>query len=371
MESFGQKLKEARERKNYSLEQISEETHISRRYIIALEEEDFSAFPAETYFVGFLRNYAEYLGLNADELVALYKNIKMQEQPIPMDELIHGKKRIPRFFVMTLVVFFFIAFGIGFFIMVNGALQGSDTGATDETDVEISGDVYTLKGDSLTQRFKEGDILIISLQNINYEIIVSKIGDALSLVLPNGTVSLEFKDVVAFDLNSDDTLDVEIALNDIITLGDEKIVNLTILKGSYITQSSFELAEEYTEELVNQSEEEFLISNQDTESEIILTEDVQKPFKIEMDFIGNCLVRYVKDAKENRKERFYQKSEILTIDNINNYIMLWLSNAGMVNLVLNDKSIELGKRGQVTVKLIQWVQDTQTGMYQLKMVSAN
>ena len=75
MESFGEKLRNAREKANYSIEQIARDTHISKRYLIALEDEDFSVFPGETYLKGFLKNYAEYLGLNSEEIVNIYKNI--------------------------------------------------------------------------------------------------------------------------------------------------------------------------------------------------------------------------------------------------------------------------------------------------------
>ena len=87
MESFGRILRETRERKNLTAEQIARDTRISRRFLEALEEENFSLFPAETYLIGFLRNYAEYLGLDKDELVTIYRNMKIQEQPLPMSEL--------------------------------------------------------------------------------------------------------------------------------------------------------------------------------------------------------------------------------------------------------------------------------------------
>ena len=75
MESFGEKLRCAREKSNYSIEQIARDTHISKRYLRALENEDFSVFPGETYLKGFLRNYSEYLGLNPEEMVSIYKNM--------------------------------------------------------------------------------------------------------------------------------------------------------------------------------------------------------------------------------------------------------------------------------------------------------
>jgi cytoskeletal protein RodZ len=87
MEAFGKKLTEARTARGLELDQVSRETNITRRYLEALEREDFAVFPGEPYLLGFLRNYCDYLGLNANECIAAYKNLKIQETPIPLKEL--------------------------------------------------------------------------------------------------------------------------------------------------------------------------------------------------------------------------------------------------------------------------------------------
>ncbi|MBA7715870.1 hypothetical protein ES703_124928 [subsurface metagenome] len=58
MESLGQKLREVREQLNYSMEQVARDTHISKNHLKALEAENFSAIPGETY-VKIARNSAE------------------------------------------------------------------------------------------------------------------------------------------------------------------------------------------------------------------------------------------------------------------------------------------------------------------------
>ncbi|MFW5843595.1 MAG: helix-turn-helix domain-containing protein, partial [Spirochaetota bacterium] len=87
MESIGEKLKTARKEKGYSLDQVSRETHIAKRFVEALEEEDFDAFPGEPYLIGFLKTYSIFLDLDPQEMVNLYKSFKLQEQPAPIDEL--------------------------------------------------------------------------------------------------------------------------------------------------------------------------------------------------------------------------------------------------------------------------------------------
>ena len=73
MESIGEKLKTSREAKALSIDQIARDTNIAKRYILALEHEDFEIFPGEPYLLGFLRNYSDYLGLDANEMIALYR----------------------------------------------------------------------------------------------------------------------------------------------------------------------------------------------------------------------------------------------------------------------------------------------------------
>ena len=118
MDSLGDRLKESREKQNYSLEQIARDTRISKRYLEALEEEDFTVFPGETYLIGFLRNYTQYLGLDANEFVALYRNIKIQEQPIPMDELIHGKTQSSPLPIILGILVGIILLGTGGFFLI-------------------------------------------------------------------------------------------------------------------------------------------------------------------------------------------------------------------------------------------------------------
>ena len=64
MFEIGNSLREARVRQHLELTEIELATKIRARYLRALEEETFDALPAQTYVKGFLRTYADYLGLD-------------------------------------------------------------------------------------------------------------------------------------------------------------------------------------------------------------------------------------------------------------------------------------------------------------------
>lgn len=68
MDEIGEILRKARLEQGKSLADISKETKIQERLLIALEEGDASAFAGEVYYRGALRNYAEAVGLNYHEL---------------------------------------------------------------------------------------------------------------------------------------------------------------------------------------------------------------------------------------------------------------------------------------------------------------
>jgi helix-turn-helix protein len=61
---IGNSLREARMRRGVDFAQAELATKIRGKYLRALEDEQFSLLPAQTYVKGFLRTYAEYLGLD-------------------------------------------------------------------------------------------------------------------------------------------------------------------------------------------------------------------------------------------------------------------------------------------------------------------
>jgi hypothetical protein len=69
---IGNSLREARERQGLAYPEIELATKIRAKYIRALEEEDFRAIPGDAYIRGFLRTYADYLGLDPDVYVDEY-----------------------------------------------------------------------------------------------------------------------------------------------------------------------------------------------------------------------------------------------------------------------------------------------------------
>lgn len=85
MAELGNTLSRARRARGITIEDAERDTHVSRRYLQALETEDFSIFPAPVYARGFLRTYSRYLGLNPEELVRVFPNgdLTVDVTPLP------------------------------------------------------------------------------------------------------------------------------------------------------------------------------------------------------------------------------------------------------------------------------------------------
>ncbi|MEB2298047.1 helix-turn-helix domain-containing protein [Lysinibacillus xylanilyticus] len=71
---LGTRLKEARLSKGYSLDDLQEITKIQKRYLIGIEEGNYSIMPGSFYVRAFIKQYADAVGLNAEEILETYKS---------------------------------------------------------------------------------------------------------------------------------------------------------------------------------------------------------------------------------------------------------------------------------------------------------
>ena len=74
MFEIGNSLREARLRQGLDFPEIEQRTKIRGKYLRALEDEQFDVLPGQTYVKGFLRSYAEHLGLDGQLYVDEYSS---------------------------------------------------------------------------------------------------------------------------------------------------------------------------------------------------------------------------------------------------------------------------------------------------------
>jgi Helix-turn-helix domain len=81
---IGNSLREARLRQGLDYPDVERVTKIRPKYLRALEDESFDSLPAQTYVKGFLRTYAEFLGLDGQLYVDEYNSRYVtREEDIP------------------------------------------------------------------------------------------------------------------------------------------------------------------------------------------------------------------------------------------------------------------------------------------------
>jgi cytoskeletal protein RodZ len=73
MKTVGEIIKSARLEKNLTLTDISRETRINLKYLEAIEANDFQNLPPATFTKGFMQNYAKAVGLNPQNILAIFR----------------------------------------------------------------------------------------------------------------------------------------------------------------------------------------------------------------------------------------------------------------------------------------------------------
>ena len=66
----GERLKEARQAKGYTLDDLQQITKIQKRYLVAIEEGNLNVLPGNFYARAFIKQYADTVGLNGDQLLS-------------------------------------------------------------------------------------------------------------------------------------------------------------------------------------------------------------------------------------------------------------------------------------------------------------
>jgi cytoskeletal protein RodZ len=292
VESLGDKLKSAREAKGYSYEQVGKETNIARRYLEALETEDFSKFPGEPYLFGFLRNYGEYLGLDVKELLSLYRAIKIQDQPIPVEQLLRSPPSFPKPLMVVICIFVVLtALTVaGYFIFIKSPAEPVQSSV-----IQLPME-YTLEGSFLERRFYKGDTVLVSIGDDLYRAELVSM-EPPTLVAAGSSIALNLFGDTDVDFNGDGITDLQVTLSD---YDRKKSAAGALIRFSLNIDSILDTG-------LNPAVIQSMQSGA-----VIFTSTNTYPFTLEIQFQNYCLFRWEVDRRE-RYERYFSRGEALTI----------------------------------------------------------
>jgi cytoskeleton protein RodZ len=130
---IGEKLTDARLAKGRSIADAARSTKIRAKYLEALEADDYDTIPGDAYGRGFLRNYAEYLDLDASEILRQHRLEHPRPMiagiPEPLDHLDRDQTQLPRRVLViggvVLVLALIVWIAVGLIGLATGGRQGA------------------------------------------------------------------------------------------------------------------------------------------------------------------------------------------------------------------------------------------------------
>lgn len=357
MESFGKILAEAREKKELSYENVEAETKILKRYLEALESEQLDVFSGETYILGFLRNYSDYLGCDTNHLINLYHAKVLQETPIPEGLL---KIRKSTVFIVSMVLLVLVAIAGLVFLGIWGIGKIKEKRVADSPVISLAqeiGKTYMVTFDPVKQRIYEGDIICVDVDGSELSVSVEETLDTLSLRTPIGVQVVELGETLDIDIDGDGIADISLYLSDISTKDSSLGAEVRMIKKERL------VTDEFVDESSILSVSDF---DNSTDQLVLIKSNRAFPFTVSANFRGACLFRYQSDLKASVEDFFANGDKLVFTSN--NSARIWMSNALTVKLQVQGDTqvtdIAFGKAGQVIVEDIRWIKEAD-GSYKL------
>ena len=362
MHSLGEKLRTAREEKNLSLDQASRDTNIAVRYLQALEAENFSDFPGEPYITGFLRNYGTYLELNVQELLSLYRAFRIQEQPVPVEQLLRSPSKLPKVIVTVAIILIILGIGGGgayyyFFARPNRPAPELPT-------IRAPAE-YVMSGNTLERRLYSGDSILVPVETSQYKLELTNLGEAVTIRTPGGPVILDLSQEANIDLTNNGIPDLRITIIDFAKNNASMGVLLRFDMVSFIAADPVAEGMQDSVQAISAAG----LAN----TRVILSSPNPYPFTLQSQFLGYCMFRWeilFERDRRDRNERYFQRSDELSIQ-AQNGIRIWTSNAQAARFQVigggQTVPLELGVAGEVVVADVRWVRD-EDNRYRLVLV---
>jgi cytoskeleton protein RodZ len=85
--SLGEKLRQAREEKGFTLSEVAEQTRISSLYLESIENDDYRILPGGIFNKGFVKSYAKHVGINEQEALMDYSRLLAESEGSASEEV--------------------------------------------------------------------------------------------------------------------------------------------------------------------------------------------------------------------------------------------------------------------------------------------
>ncbi len=365
MESIGEKLKSIRESKKITLKEVAAETNIASIYIEALEDEDFDKFPGETYVIGFLKSYSEYLKIDPDEIITMYKAYKIGESATPLEELTRPTKSsmslfFNNFFDTYKNLIFYAGVALVSLLVVWGiwSLTRSDVKLYDSDSLARIKQEYEEK-----QNSRISNIHNLQLSNgKGFTLLYS--GEAALFLVENKEVVFLLKEVaqksVALSF-MDDSDEITLELDEDTPVSVEGSPRELILTLKGLTENRAKIMVSLGKKMA--VEESVVLEKDDIKSvdgdntQVIAQSNKSLKIVFDVRFVQKSFLEIYLDG--NLKQRGFMPAGSYQRWEASEYIQVKIGNAGGIKAKINEKEFSFGQTGQVANKVITWKKDVQ------------
>ena len=368
MESLGEKLKNARLEKGLEFDQICRETNISLRYLEALEAENFAVFPGEPYIIGFLKNYSAYLDLDVQKVISLYRSLRIQEQPVPVEQLLKHQSRLPKILIPILLILLALgAIGLGVYYM----LFIRQSAPVDNTPVVRTPVEYIMEGNLTERRFYINDSILVPVGVSMYRLQLANLGDAVTIRTPLNSVVLDLSQEANVDLNDDNIPELRITVADFAKNNADMgvLLHFFMMDSVALYDAAMETSRDFSETANTSISVVTTILPPPNTGTLISA----FPFTLQASFQAYCMFRWEILNERDRvgtNQNYFQRSDELNIQ-AQNGIRIWMSNAQAARFQVigggRTVPVEIGAAGEVVVADIRWVRD-EDSRYRLVLV---
>lgn len=164
---IGKKLRNARVSMGYTLDDLQQATKIQKRYLIAIEDEKFDELPGDFYVRAFIKQYADTVNLNGDELLREYNDLLPESKSTEysehmsqaietragqrknVDSLDRVRQYLPTVVIAVIIV---VILGAIWLTALHGRQSSSSSNSIDSSSVSVSGESSKSKAKSSSKK---------------------------------------------------------------------------------------------------------------------------------------------------------------------------------------------------------------------------
>ena len=292
-----------------------------------------------------------------------------------MNELLETKsRRLSVKLILLILLILLLVGGAGFTGYLLFSVKSADRAEPEqgEAALQIEENEYLFQEEVLTRWFNRGETIKVPVSGRLVAVRLASITEKLTIEVLGEDLDLNIGESRFLDLNGNSRIDLRILLNDIDRSEETARVNLGLYK---ITRQSIQAVEPGagTDASIASTEAEaqgvgvtdstesraggraLPVIESEKRAVVILKAAEPGPFRISINFRGFCLFRYLVDDK-TREERFFHKGESFSLD-VKREVKLWMSNSGVLRVMIGGRDVEMGKPGEVATRIVRWNKD--------------